>query len=181
MENEVNVTVNSENLTRGFREASAEINRIATDEIIPAAAFIEDAFSAAARSIASELGRAARTGELSLKSLSRAIARDLGRVAIDSLVRQPIQNALQGLFSAPFGGGRANGGFVAPGASFLVGERGPELFTPSLSGRISGTSGVPVNVNITLPGVRNPDGFRQTQTQIAAMVARSLGRGQRNS
>ena len=36
----------------------------------------------------------------------------------------------------PFGGGRATGGPVQTGRSFLVGEKGPELFQPSSSGRI---------------------------------------------
>jgi hypothetical protein len=36
-----------------------------------------------------------------------------------------------------FRGARASGGPVAPGGSYLVGERGPELFTPSSSGNIT--------------------------------------------
>lgn len=35
-----------------------------------------------------------------------------------------------------FGGGRANGGPVSGGRTYLVGERGPELFTPRAAGRI---------------------------------------------
>lgn len=40
-----------------------------------------------------------------------------------------------------FGGARANGGPVAAGKSYLVGERGPEMFSPSVGGRISQTGG----------------------------------------
>ena len=36
----------------------------------------------------------------------------------------------------PFGGGQAAGGPVAGGTTYLVGERGPELFTPNRSGSI---------------------------------------------
>ena len=52
-----------------------------------------------------------------------------------------------------FRGARAAGGPVAPGGSYLVGERGPELFTPSSSGNITpnnamgGGSTITVNVN----------------------------------
>ena len=51
-----------------------------------------------------------------------------------------------------FRGPRALGGPVAPGGSYLVGERGPELFTPSSSGNITpngamGGNTITVNVN----------------------------------
>jgi hypothetical protein len=36
-----------------------------------------------------------------------------------------------------FGGGKADGGSVSGGTSYLVGERGPEIFTPSTGGRIT--------------------------------------------
>jgi hypothetical protein len=51
-----------------------------------------------------------------------------------------------------FRGARANGGPVMGGSSYLVGERGPELFTPSSSGNITpngaiGGNTITVNVN----------------------------------
>lgn len=52
-----------------------------------------------------------------------------------------------------FRGARAAGGPVAPGGSYIVGERGPELFTPSSSGNITpnhamgGGNTITVNVN----------------------------------
>ena len=51
-----------------------------------------------------------------------------------------------------FRGARAAGGPVAPGGSYLVGERGPELFTPSSSGNITpnnamGGNTITINVN----------------------------------
>ena len=51
-----------------------------------------------------------------------------------------------------FRGARAAGGPVAPGGSYLVGERGPELFTPGSSGNITpnhamGGANITVNVN----------------------------------
>jgi len=35
-----------------------------------------------------------------------------------------------------FGGARASGGPVGVGRTYLVGEKGPELFTPGVSGNI---------------------------------------------
>jgi hypothetical protein len=47
-------------------------------------------------------------------------------------------------------GQRANGGSVKGGSSYLVGEKGPEIFTPTGSGMISsGGSNVTININGT--------------------------------
>lgn len=167
-------------ITNGVADAGNEIERIAREQIAPAAALIDDAFATAAGSIQSNLARAAERGELSLKKLTRALTNDLRRFAIDSFVRQPIQSLLTNALSAPFGGGRAGGGAVAPGQSFLVGERGPEIFTPGASGRISPQAGAPMNINIHLPGVQDAESFRRSETQISAALARAVGRGQRN-
>src|SRR5690606_8145944 len=43
---------------------------------------------------------------------------------------------LGSIFSGAFGGARAEGGPVMAGRTYLVGERGPELWTPSMSGSI---------------------------------------------
>lgn len=44
---------------------------------------------------------------------------------------------LKGLLGSVFGGFRANGGPVSSGKSYMVGERGPEMFSPSVSGNIT--------------------------------------------
>lgn len=166
--------------TAGINEAGAEIERVAREQIAPAAALIEDAFATAGQSIQSSLASAAYRGELSMKKLTQSLLRDLRRFAIDSLVRQPVQNLLTNVLSGAFGGGRANGGVVAPGQSFLVGERGPELFTPAGAGTVSPINGGGMVVNISLPGVTDVQSFQRSQTQIAASLARAVGRGQRN-
>jgi len=180
MTENLNLHLTTTGLSSGLAEASAEISRIARDEIAPAALFIEDAFSGAARAIERDLARAARSGSLSLKSLARSIVNDLKRVAIDSFIRKPIEGLLFSALSGAFGGGRAAGGFVAAGASYLVGERGPEFFTPGVSGTIGRAGAAPVNVSINLPGVTSPENFRASETQIAASLARVLSRGARN-
>lgn len=56
----------------------------------------------------------------------------------------------------PFGGARASGGPVNSNRSFLVGEKGPEIFTPNSNGKIipnnkiNGSGGT--NINITVNG-----------------------------
>lgn len=181
MTDKVSLSIDASGLSKGLSSASAEISRVAREEIAPAAQLIEDAFSGVADSIERDLSRAARTGESALKGLARSIVNDLKRAAIDTLVRKPLQNLLTNIFTAPFGGGRANGGFAARGQSFLVGERGPEIFTPSVSGRIGGAGASrAINVSISLPNVQNAESFRQSEAQIALGLQRALARGERN-
>lgn len=175
MTDRIAVSLDAAGLSSGLADAGAEISRLAREEIAPAAALIEDAFAGVARSIERDLTRAARTGSLSLKGLARSIVSDLRAVAIDSLVRKPLESALSGVFA----GARAEGGPVSAGRTFLVGERGPELFTPSVNGRI-GSAPRGANVTIVLPGVVDRETFRQSETQIAAGLARALARGERN-
>lgn len=49
-------------------------------------------------------------------------------------------NSMGGLLGMIFGGFRAGGGPVANGRSYIVGEKGPELFTPGTSGAITPNS-----------------------------------------
>ncbi len=49
-----------------------------------------------------------------------------------------------------FGGARANGGPVSSGKSYLVGERGPELFTPGASGAITPNHAMGQRVHVTV-------------------------------
>jgi hypothetical protein len=55
-------------------------------------------------------------------------------------------------FTLPTMNFRASGGSVAPGSAYIVGERGPELFTPSSSGNITpnGAFGGGGTINITV-------------------------------
>lgn len=85
-----------------------------------------------------------------MKSATRGFIDDLleGKDAAEAfgnvlrnIGNQLINMGLSSLFSPAglgglFGGFRANGGPVSSGRSYIVGERGPELFTPSSGGRI---------------------------------------------
>ncbi len=81
-----------------------------------------------------------------------------------------------------FGGFRASGGPVAAGRAYVVGEQGPELFLPEGAGNIE-PQGAPaaavtprVTVNISTPDVA---GFRRSQGQVGAAVARALAAARR--
>jgi hypothetical protein len=82
-----------------------------------------------------------------------------------------------GAIGGAFGGGRASGGPVMGGTTYLVGEKGPELFTPSNSGSI-----IPNNalgrggstINLTVNGAIDPEGTART---IVNILNNSAARG----
>lgn len=93
-------------------------------------------------------------------------------VANNSLVK-----GIAGAVSGLFGGGRASGGAVTAGTTYLVGEKGAELFTPSQSGYIvpNGAMGGSAPVyNITVNGAIDAEG---TARSIIDIINRSAGRG----
>ena len=76
-----------------------------------------------------------------------------------------------------FGGGRAAGGPVMQGTTYLVGEQGPELFTPSSSGRIIPNNALgrgSSTINITVNGAIDSE---STARQIVQILNDSSARG----
>jgi hypothetical protein len=86
------------------------------------------------------------------------------------------EGALGGLIGGSFGGGKAVGGPVTGGTTYLVGERGPELFTPSGSGNITpngdlgGAGGVMVNQNVTIAAASDGDFDRMLSKRLPMLV-----------
>ena len=86
-------------------------------------------------------------------------------------------SALLGLVSgAP---GRATGGPVSPGRPYLVGERGPELFVPTASGRVmadpgGGTRAVQVAITVNAGSGEAPRALAQSSRQVARAVRAAL-------
>jgi hypothetical protein len=82
------------------------------------------------------------------KNVANQIIADLLRIAVQRSIIEPLAGALfpsdggglGGIFRSLFGGARANGGPVSSGRAYLVGERGPELFLPRLSGSVVSNS-----------------------------------------
>jgi phage-related minor tail protein len=147
---------------------------------LAAGALIRDAMRETAETIENTLVRATRTGRLSFSDMVRSIAADLGRIAINRFVTQPLAGALTSALSGIFGGARADGGPVAPGRAYLVGERGPELFVPGGSGAIKPNAGMGGGVTINVMA-RDVESFRRSQAQLAALAARLTARAGRNA
>ena len=156
--------------------AGAALEALANGPAQQAADTMSEAFDRAGRSIESALTRAARTGELSFSSMADAILRDLSRIATERFITGPIENFVDQIASnLPFFGARAEGGPVQPGGAYLVGERGPELFTPASAGQVGGAA--PINVTINLRGSASPESIRRSDTQIATALARAVRKG----
>ncbi len=88
----------------------------------------------------------------------------------------PLIKGIGSVIDNIFGGGRAAGGPVTSGTTYLVGEKGPELFTPNTSGAIipngAGRSGA--TINLTVNGAIDPEGTART---IVDVLNRATARG----
>lgn len=165
--------------------AAQALTDFANGPVLDATSTIENAVTKSFNAVANTIARAAVSGKTSIDQLVDAILADFERVAISQFIVKPIEGivgSLAGSLGNAIGGALASGGPVAAGESYLVGEQGPELFTPSSSGAISPSGAMAparpsVVVNINTPDAQS---FLKSQSQIAAMMSRALARGQRN-
>ena len=146
----------------------------------------------AGRAIERALSRAIVSGKMGfedLKRLALSVMADIARAAISNGVGAAGAGGggllslgtsiAMALFGAP---GRATGGPVSAGRAYRVGERGPELFVPTASGRIEAAGGAVRNIAITV-NVRGeagsePQRLAQTGRQLARAVRRAVVAGE---
>ena len=96
-------------------------------------------------------------GTKSLGEAALDIVKQLGRQFLTLGINQAFGALGQtgGFLGKLFGGGKASGGTVQGGRSYMVGERGPELFTPGRTGSIAPSGsfgGANVTVNVDASG-----------------------------
>ena len=121
----------------------------------------------------------AKSASEALGSVLSAISRQLMTFALGSIGGSE-KNSGSGIFGAVADIFRANGGPVKAGRSYIVGERGPEVFTPGVSGGITpnhamGGANVTVNVDATGSSVEgNADQASQLGNAIGAAVQAEL-------
>ena len=141
-----------------------------------AARSIDDAFAKAGTSLARSLAHAADDGKVSLGELARAVLEAVAAGAGGS--GGGLVNALSTAVSGLFSGARADGGAVAAGGAYLVGERGPEVFRPATGGSIEPTGGGGVNVTVNVQG-GDLAGLARSDAQLAQALARAVSLGAR--
>ena len=127
-----------------------------------------------------------------LSDVFRGLALSMANQALSSALR-PLGNLVGNLFSSALSpklfahGGVVNSPVLFPlrGGTGLMGEAGPEAIMPLSRGsdgklglRMGGGGAASVTVNISTPDAQS---FRQSQSQMAAMIARAVERGGRNS
>lgn len=150
----------------------------------------------AGRAIDRALSRAIVSGKLGfedLKRLALSVMADIARAAISNGIGTATggggasgggllslgASIAQALFGAP---GRATGGPVSAGRAYRVGERGPELFVPTASGRIEAAGGgvrnIAITVNVRGEAGSEPQRLMQTGRQLARAVRRAVASGE---
>jgi len=173
--------------TSGFAHDVANIQNQLQGPLASGAAKAGSAIDAA-------LTKAIRSGHLGFDDLKKVALSTLAAIA-SSAIKTDLGAlfggggsgggllALASAASALFGGapGRATGGPVTGGQAYMVGERGPELFVPTASGRIApGGGAVGGGINITVNVATPPDAsaafMQRTGAQIARHVRAALDR-----
>jgi len=141
-----------------------------------AAASIENAFDRAGASLTRSLARAAADGEVSLAELARAVLAAINSAAGGGRAGG-LAEAIAQAAGSVFSGARADGGPIAAGGAYLVGERGPELFRPGTSGSIEPGGAADVTVNVRVDG--GAEALLRSEAQIAQALARAVSLGAR--
>ena len=166
--------------TRGFARDVAEMRGLLEGGLASGA-------ERAGRGVEGALLRAARTGKLGFEDLKRTA---LG--VMDDIARAALRGGLQAVLGGSGGSGllgsllgsalglpgRATGGPVSPARPYWVGERGPELFVPTASGRVeaAGASARQVNVAIRVQAEAGaaPAALARSSRQVARAVRAAL-------
>ena len=146
----------------------------------------------AGRALESALIRAVRTGKFGFEDLKRVALAAMAEIAAAAIrsgigamsggggagLASAATQLITALLGAP---GRATGGPVSPGRAYMVGERGPELFVPTASGRVEtmrsgGARDIRMSITINAPAGAEPQALGQSSRQVARAVKRALAR-----
>jgi lambda family phage tail tape measure protein len=164
------------------------------DTVSNAAAQSERLFTNAFKGMEDALVSFVQTGKLDFKSLANSIIADLIRIHIQNSIMKPLAQAtsgmsLSGMFSSAgnFLSGlfKADGGPVAGGQPYIVGEQGPEWFVPNGAGSIipngkspsmpggsdssTATAQAPININFSVRAM-DARSFQSAMVQNKAVV-----------
>jgi|TARA_R110000824_G_scaffold7178_3_gene32553 hypothetical protein len=119
-----------------------------------------------------------KTVSAAFKSMASEIIKELYRIYVVKKITNMITGAIEGNFAPDVGAtaavpGVANGGPVQYGNSYLVGERGPEIFTPGMGGgQITSNSKSGIGSGVTIvQNINVSTGVQQTvRAEIRQMM-----------
>jgi len=125
------------------------------------------------------------TGKFNFSDFISSMLKDIARLVFQQSVANPFAQAISSGIGGVFGGPKAAGGPVSGGTTYLVGEKGPELFTPGRSGGITPNNQLgspnqaPVNITFrvdTYDSASFDQGIAQRRRMIVGMVDEALNR-----
>jgi hypothetical protein len=166
-----------------IKKLEAQINL--QEQVVDNARALADPFRQVSNIIAQDIGDGIRgliRGTETLGGLLNNVVNKL----IDGFINMAIFGNFGGTFERGGGGllgaiFKANGGPVKKGGSYIVGERGPEMFSPGVSGTITpnhalgGSTNVIVNVDASGSTVEgDEEGGRELGRLISAAVQSEL-------
>jgi hypothetical protein len=181
--------------TRGF---ASDVGAMRAELDGPFASGLERA----GRTLENSLIGAIRRGKLGfddLRNVALSVLSDIASAAIrtglDSIIGGGgggqgggggLLSALGSILGSALGApGRATGGPVSPGRAYRVGERGPELFVPTSSGRIETGAGLrggsPINLTINISDNgrgSSADSLQRSSRHVARAVRQALARAE---
>lgn len=179
---------------KGLSSAFADLVSAAKSFIIPVIKGIQAAFETIRQSVSDNQEELKAIVDFAKKFLLpffggalklgiEAVARAFGLIldTVGKIVRTlqtmiSIGKTIGGSISGLFGGGKAAGGPVRAGTTYLVGEKGPELFTPNSNGNIipNGAMGGG-SINITVNGAVDAASTARQIAEILNSEASSSG------
>jgi hypothetical protein len=177
-----------EGLKAAFDTVSAAVSKN-RDGLSDAKTLFEDVFAFVKNYLAPVLGTVLKFALMAVGDVLAGLITGFSKLAsfISSVVERikdlialvksnPLIKGIGSVIDNVFGGGRAAGGPVTGGTTYLVGEKGPELFTPGSSGTIipNGVGGASTTINLVVNGAIDPEGTART---IVDVLNRATARG----
>lgn len=185
----------------------------ATQQIADDAKKTEELANSIGAAFSSSFEKAVIDGE-KLSDVLKGLAKDIAALVLRQTITVPLSNSiakglkdfdigslfgsggggystsdmagLDGLITGLISGARAAGGPVGGGQTYLVGEKGPELFTPNTAGKIIpnhalGGGGAPISVVIhnTVGDIATMSQLKEAQAGTERRIAAAIGRSQR--
>jgi len=162
------IALNLDAATERLSAAAASLSQMLEREIGKSFRVLEDAAETTAGTIADHLTRAAESGALDFSAMVDDILRSLARLAVDQLVRKPLESVLDRTISAALN-------VALPQTGSAQGSIGG---APSPFGTAASAQPAPANVTLN---VATPDAasFSRSSAQIGGLIARLLSQSER--
>ena len=165
-------------LSRAAEQAAADVRSLKTEMDGTArqiSASLNSNFTTAFQSIIT----GSESASTAFTKMAASILQDLATIAAQDAFKSLFNTGgswISGLFSAgtAVAGARASGGPVQAGKTYLVGEKGPEPFTPTVNGYVTPNSAMNSGGNTSVSITIN-QGNGTSQTSASSADARQLG------